>query len=76
MTPSAEALADQLKELRDIAGPDVPVIHFHGGKSTAKDVDAYQHLGVDHVLVDLPTEPRDETLRRLDEFQTEFAQLG
>jgi probable F420-dependent oxidoreductase len=76
MTPSAEALADQLKELRDIAGPDVPVIHFHGGKPTAKHVEGYRHLGVDHVLVDLPTEPRDETLRRLDGLQAEFAQLG
>jgi probable F420-dependent oxidoreductase len=76
MTPSAEALADQLKELRDIAGPDVPVIHFHGGKPTAKHVEDYRDLGVDHVLVDLPTEPRDETLRRLDELQAEFAQLG
>jgi hypothetical protein len=33
-------------------------------------------LGLEHLLVDLPTEPRDETLRRLDELQTEFAQLG
>jgi probable F420-dependent oxidoreductase len=76
MTPSAEALADQLEELRDVAGPDVPVIHFHGGKPTAKDVGEYQDLGVDHVLVDLPTEPRDETLRRLDGLQKEFAQLA
>ncbi len=76
MTPSAEALADQLEELRDIAGRDVPVIHFHGGEPTAKEVEGYRHLGVEHVLVDLPTEPREQTLRRLDEFQAEFAQLG
>ena len=76
MTPSAEALADQLKELRDIAGSDVPVIHYHGGNLTAKDVGEYQHLGVDHVLVDLPTEPRDQTFQRLDKLQAEFAQLG
>ena len=76
MTPSAEALTGQLSELRDIAGPDVPVIHFHGGKPTAKDVEGYRHLGVEHVLVDLPTEPRDETFRFLDELQKEFAQLA
>jgi probable F420-dependent oxidoreductase len=75
MMPSADALAGPLAELRDIAGPDVPVIHFHGGKATAKDVESYQQLGVEHVLVDLPTAPRDETLRRLDALQTEFAQL-
>jgi hypothetical protein len=28
------------------------------------------------VLVDLPTQPRDETLRRLDELQAEFSQLA
>ncbi|MDT7769106.1 MAG: hypothetical protein QOI30_2116 [Mycobacterium sp.] len=76
MTPSAEALADQLNELREIAGSDVPVIHYHGGNPTAKDVGEYQHLGVDHVLVDLPTEPRDQTFQRLDKLQAEFAQLG
>jgi probable F420-dependent oxidoreductase len=76
MTPSAEALADQLKELRDVAGSDVPVIQYHGGNPTAKDVGEYQHLGVDHVLVDLPTEPRDQTFQRLDKLQAEFAQLG
>ncbi|HEY6856290.1 MAG TPA: LLM class F420-dependent oxidoreductase [Mycobacterium sp.] len=76
MTPSAEALADQLEELRDIAGSDVPVIHYHGGNPTAKDVGEYQRLGVDHVLVDLPTEPRDQTFQRLDKLQAEFAQLG
>ena len=76
MTPSADVLAGQLKELRDVAGPDVPVIHFHGGKPTAKDVEGYRPLGVEHVLLDLPTEPRDQTLRRLDELQAEFAQLG
>lgn len=76
MTPSADALAGPLEELRDIAGPDVPVIHFHGGKATAKDVEAYQSLGIEHVLVDLPTEPRDETFKYLDGLQKEFAQLN
>lgn len=76
MTPSAEALAEPLKELRDIAGPDVPVIQFHGGTPTAKEVEGYQHLGLDHVLVDLPTEPRDETFRYLDGLQKEFSQLA
>jgi probable F420-dependent oxidoreductase len=76
MTPSADVLAGQLEELRDIAGPDVPVINFHGGEPTAKELEGYLPLGLEQVLVDLPTEPRDQTLRRLDELQTEFAQLG
>jgi probable F420-dependent oxidoreductase len=73
MTPSAEALSPQLGQLRAVAGHNVPVIHFHGGEPTAKEIEGYRDLGVEHVLVDLPTEPRDQTLRRLDELQAEFA---
>jgi probable F420-dependent oxidoreductase len=76
MSPSADDLSGQLKELRAVAGHDVPVIHFHFGEPRAKELEPYRDLGVEHVLVDLPTEPRDQTLRRLDELQTEFAQLG
>ncbi|MFZ0229706.1 MAG: LLM class F420-dependent oxidoreductase [Mycobacterium sp.] len=76
MTPSAEVLSGQLKELRGVVDHDVPVINFHGGKPTAKEVEAYLPLGLQHLLVDLPTEPCDQTLRRLDNLQTEFAQLG
>ncbi|HZC12187.1 MAG TPA: LLM class flavin-dependent oxidoreductase, partial [Mycobacterium sp.] len=76
MTPSAEVLSGQLEELRGVADHDVPVINFHGGKPTAKEVEAYLPLGLEQLLVDLPTEPRDQTLRRLDNLQTEFAQLG
>jgi probable F420-dependent oxidoreductase len=75
MTPSAEVLAGQLKELRAVADHDVPVINFHGGEPTAKELEGYLTLGLEHLLVDLPTEPHDETLRRLDQLQTEFAQL-
>jgi probable F420-dependent oxidoreductase len=75
-TPSAEVLSYELKELRAVAGDDVPVINTHMGEHTAKDVEGYRDLGVEHILVELPTAPRDETLRRLDELQTEFAKLG
>ncbi|OBG63418.1 LLM class F420-dependent oxidoreductase [Mycobacterium sp. E3339] len=75
MTPSAEVLAPQLERLRDAAGSDVPVISLHAGASTAKELEGYLALGVEHLLVELPTEPRDETLRRLDELRAEFAKL-
>jgi alkanesulfonate monooxygenase SsuD/methylene tetrahydromethanopterin reductase-like flavin-dependent oxidoreductase (luciferase family) len=75
MTPSADVLSGPLEELRDVAGHDVPVIHFHGGEPTAKEIEGYRDLGVEHVLVDLPTEPHDQTLRRLDELQAEFVKL-
>jgi probable F420-dependent oxidoreductase len=76
MSPSADVLSGQLEELRNVAGPDVPVINIHMGELTAKDVEGYLKLGVEQVLVELPTEPRDQTLRSLDELQTAFAQLA
>ncbi len=59
MTGSAEELSAPLEQLRDLAGRDVPVIHFHGGKPAAKELEGYRDLGVQHLLVDLPTEPHD-----------------
>jgi probable F420-dependent oxidoreductase len=76
MTPSADVLSGQLEELRAVAGHDVPVINFHGGEPTAKEIEGYLPLGLEQVLVDLPTEPRDQTLRRLDDLQAEFAKLA
>jgi probable F420-dependent oxidoreductase len=76
LSPSADVLSGQLEELRALAGRDVPVIQFHMGEPKAKELERYRDIGVEHVLVDLPTEPRDQTLRHLDELQTEFAKLG
>jgi probable F420-dependent oxidoreductase len=76
MTPSADALSSLLEELRATAGHDVPVIGSHMGNHSAKELEGYLQLGVEQVLVELPTEPRDETLRRLDELQAEFAKLA
>jgi probable F420-dependent oxidoreductase len=76
MTPSAEALSPLLEQLRAEAGKDVPVISFHGGEPTAKELEGYVALGLEHLLVELPTEPADQTLHRLDELQVEFAKLA
>jgi probable F420-dependent oxidoreductase len=76
MAPSADALSGQVEELRAVADHDVPVINIHAGEPTAKNMESYLRLGIDHVLVELPTEPRDATLRRLDELRDEFANLG
>jgi len=48
---------------------------MHVGESTAAEIGRYQDLGIDHVVVELPTEPRDETFKYLDGLQKEFAQL-
>jgi probable F420-dependent oxidoreductase len=76
MAPSPDVLSGQLQELRAVAGHDVPVINIHMGASTAKAVEGYRDIGVEHILVELPTEPRDETLRHLDGLQAVFAQVA
>ena len=74
--PSPDVLSGQLAELRAVAGNDVPVIVSHMGELTAEGVAGYRSLGVEQILVELPTEPRDDTLRRLDEMAAEFAKLA
>jgi probable F420-dependent oxidoreductase len=76
LSPSADALAADLAKLRDLAGPDVPVIASHVGQVTAEVLAGYRDLGIEHVTVELPTQPRDETLRHLDVLHAEYAKLG
>jgi probable F420-dependent oxidoreductase len=76
MSPSPDALSGQLEQLRGAADHDVPVINIHAGEPTAKRIEGYLQLGLEQVLVELPTEPRDQTLRRLDELRAEFAKLA
>jgi probable F420-dependent oxidoreductase len=76
MSPSAERLAGQLEELRAVADHEVPVINIHMGAPAAKELEGYGRLGLEQLLVELPTEPRDETLRRLDELHAEFAKVA
>jgi probable F420-dependent oxidoreductase len=76
MSPSADRLAKHLDQLRALADHDVPVINIHAGEPTAEELEGYGRLGLEQILVELPTEPRDETLRRLDELQAEFAKVS
>jgi probable F420-dependent oxidoreductase len=74
--PTPHALERAIGRLRDIAGADVPVTVCQEGEQTAKVIAGYEDLGVERVLLDLPTAQRDETLKRLDELAAEVAQLG
>jgi probable F420-dependent oxidoreductase len=76
ITPSPELLSRPLKELRAIAGDEVPVTVCQWGEQTAKAVEGYRDLGVERVLLELPTEPRDETLRYIDGLAADLAQLA
>ena len=73
IAPSPAVLSEQLAELRAVAGSDVPVTVTQFGELTAEIVQGYESLGVERIVLELPTEPRDETLRRLDDLAAAFA---
>jgi alkanesulfonate monooxygenase SsuD/methylene tetrahydromethanopterin reductase-like flavin-dependent oxidoreductase (luciferase family) len=64
MTPGK--LGPMLGELREAAGRDVPVTVF-GASAKPDDLEGYARLGVERVLLMLPTLPQDETLDQLDD---------
>jgi probable F420-dependent oxidoreductase len=66
-----ENLAERVREVRDRAGWRVPVA-VYGAETNTSALEEYAAADVDRVLFLLPTAPRDETLRTLDEF-TELA---
>ncbi|GAB3013103.1 LLM class F420-dependent oxidoreductase [Mycobacterium bourgelatii] len=76
ISPTPELLAVVLQDLRAVAGADVRVTVCQWGEQTADGVAGYQALGVERVLLELPTAPRDETLRYLDAMAADLAQLG
>lgn len=63
---SPDKLEPMLGELKEIAGRDVPVTVF-GVSGERDELEAYEELGVERVLLDLPTLPESETLDQLDE---------
>ncbi len=68
-------LSRELEKLHAVAGSDVPVTVSQLGTLSAESFTGYASLGVERVVVELPTEPRDETLRRLDRLAADFATL-
>jgi len=60
-----DKLEPMLDELRGVAGRDVPVSVFNAS-SEPDDLEAYARLGVERVLLGLPTLPERKTLNQLD----------
>jgi probable F420-dependent oxidoreductase len=58
-------LEPMLGELREVAGRDVPVT-VYGASSEPEELEGYAQLGVERVLLGLPTLPEVETLQHLD----------
>ncbi|SFT52501.1 probable F420-dependent oxidoreductase, Rv2161c family [Actinopolyspora lacussalsi subsp. righensis] len=63
----AENLAKQIEHVRERAGWRVPVTLYSAPDDPAA-IEQHAHAGVDRILFYLPTEPRDTTLRYLDQF--------
>jgi probable F420-dependent oxidoreductase len=61
-----DKLEPMLGELREVAGRDVPVTVFNAS-SEPEDLKAYAQLGVERLLLSLPTLPESETLNQLDD---------
>ena len=60
-----DKLEPMLGGLREVAGRDVPTTVFNAS-SDLKDLEEYRRLGVERVLLGLPTLPESETLKQLD----------
>ena len=61
-----DKLEPMLGELREVAERDVPVTVFNAS-SEPEDLEAYARLGVERLLLSLPTLSKSETLNQLDE---------
>jgi probable F420-dependent oxidoreductase len=58
-------LGPMMDELREVVGRDMPVSVFNASDQP-EDLKGYARLGVDRVLLNLPTLPEDESLDYLD----------
>jgi probable F420-dependent oxidoreductase len=61
-----DKLEPMMGELREVAEREAPVSVFNAS-SEPEDLEAYARLGVERVLLSMPTLPESETLCRLDE---------
>lgn len=66
-----DALGPRIERLRQVAGREVPVTVYGvpgapGAPDTPEALEGYRRLGVERVLLYLPTRPEGETLARLD----------
>ncbi|BAC75195.1 LLM class F420-dependent oxidoreductase [Streptomyces avermitilis] len=59
-------LGAQIERMRKTAG-DRPAVVVYAAQHDRESLDTYAELGVERVLLYLPTQPEDETLRTLDE---------
>jgi probable F420-dependent oxidoreductase len=75
-TPSTDALAPQLAKLREVAGADVVVTATHVGPHEPEKLAGYEELGVERVVLQIPTAPESETLEHLDRIAQLVAKVG
>ena len=69
---SREALAKRIDQMRDLAGHDVPLMTF-GTPNKHEYWNVLNDLGFGEAALLLPTLPKDESLRVLDEYAESVA---
>jgi len=71
----AEDLAEWIVKMRERVGRDVPITTY-ATRRKPEIIEAYAKLGVERILLYLPTLPRDESLARLDELSQTARQFA
>jgi probable F420-dependent oxidoreductase len=69
-----DRLEPMLGGLREVAGRNVPTAVFNAS-SDLEDLEEYRRLGVERVLLGLPTLPESETLQQLDNLADIFTDI-
>ncbi len=69
-----DKLEPMLDDLKGKTGRDVPVTVFNASKEP-EDLEAYARLGVEHILLSLPTLSERETSDHLDQLSRAVAAL-
>ncbi len=67
-----DELATMIGELNEQAGREVPVTVFGG---TPENLEGYADLGIERVLLNLPSTPERETMEKLDELAETFERV-
>jgi probable F420-dependent oxidoreductase len=70
-----EQLTSRIAQMRDLSGRDVPVSVF-GAPKDLDQLRAYEGIGIERAALFLPTRPKDESLKLLDEFADLVAQYA
>ncbi|UMB71002.1 LLM class F420-dependent oxidoreductase [Mycobacterium paraterrae] len=70
----AQHLSEPLTQLRNLAADTRVIVQHIGSIPDTTELQRYYELGIDELLVELPTQPRDGSLRHLDAVTHQWTQ--